>query len=258
MRIPTPGAGLGAREEPALVNPQYRNETTEGGDAVGASAAPSLGGAMHQPALPLDREVTEALRRLAGESVGAAFWVYAIRDPSTGDPFYVGQTKDPARQARQHIVAAGSAARQPSHGCRARLRAILGQGRVPVFKLVEGTATRLTAFAAEARWMRRFRAEGFNVEAPKVGHGQDGGGASGFGGTGVPLVRVWDLTLREAMEDRVGMRIACRACGTEVDVPLHRAIAQSSPGVALRAMRKALCCPGCGAGRVLRLTPPSA
>lgn len=137
------------------------------------------------------------------------------------------------------------------------MRAILEQGRVPVFDLVEGTATRLAAFAAEARWVRRFRTEGFDVEAPAVEHGRDGGGqAGGFEGTGAPLVRIWDLTLQEALEDRVGVRIACRACGTEVEVPLRCAIARGSLGVKLRAMRKALCCPECGAGRVLRLFLP--
>lgn len=214
---------------------------------------------MHRPVRPTDRDIAELLNMLAKAAAGSPFWVYVIRDPFSGDPLYVGQTKDPARQAKRHILAAGSAERRPSQRSRVRLRAILDQCRVPVFELVEGAATRLAALAAQMRWVRRFRAEGFDVEAPGSEHGRNGGcEAGGFGSTGIPMVRVWDLTLEEADGDRVAIWIACRACGTEVEIPLGRAIARSSPGVKLRAMREALRCPGCGARGVLRLVPPLA
>ncbi len=79
-----------------------------------------------------------------------------------------------------------------------------------------------------------------------------------FGDTGVPLGRVWSLTLAEAREDRLGLEIACGACGMEVALPLDGLTERSGPTTKLSALRGALQCPNCGRGDVLHLTPPTA
>ena len=93
---------------------------------------------MHRPDAPLDRKVSEALRRLAGAASGADFWVYAIRDPSTGDPFFVGQTKFPHSSSWEGRSICAPRERRPqwpacattAHPCQdlARMDAVLAEG----------------------------------------------------------------------------------------------------------------------------------
>lgn len=220
---------------------------------------------MHRPDGPIDGKIARMLRKLEAEAEGSPFWVYAIRDPLTGDrrdwttgnPFYVSQTNNPVRRAQQHMAAAGGTEGEPVQEHRARVRTILHQGRAPVFELLEAAPTRLTALAAEARWVRRLRADGFVVETSRAEHQHDGDD-SAFGDTGVPLGRVWSLTLAEAKEDRLGAEIACGACGTEVALPFQGLIERSEPNTKLSALREALLCPNCGRGDVLHITPPTA
>ncbi len=213
-----------------------------------------------------DPKTTRALARLARDAAGAPYWAYAIRDPltgdrrdwTTGDPIHVGQTNDPARRARAHIAAASASAEgeQPEGdeaaaraALRERLAAILAAGRAPVFELLEPAPTRLAALAAEARWARRLRAEGFAVVAPPDD-------APVLGATGVPLARAWSLTLAEAGASGVGLALACDACGTELALPLDALAERSGPAARLAALREALACPGCGRGNALALVAP--
>src|SRR5215203_2100630 len=126
---------------------------------------------MHRPHGPNDGKTARMLQTLEKKAAGSRFWVYAIRDPltgdrrdwTTGDPFYVGQTNNPVRRAKRHLAAAGGTEGEPAQEHRARMQAILHQGRAPVFELLEAAPTRLAALTAEARWVRRLRAEGFPV-----------------------------------------------------------------------------------------------
>ncbi len=94
---------------------------------------------MHRPDGPIDGKTARMLQKLGTEAEGSPFWVYAIRDPlagdrrdwTTGDPFYVGQTNNPVRRAKRHM-AAGGAEDEPDQEHRARVQAILHQGRAPV------------------------------------------------------------------------------------------------------------------------------
>lgn len=221
---------------------------------------------MHRPDGPIEGKIARTLQKLGKEAEASPFWVYAIRDPltgdrrdwTTGDPFYVGQTNSPVRRAKLHMAAAaGGAEGEPVQEHRARVQAILHQGRAPVFELLEAAPTRVAALAAEARWVRRLRAEGFAIETSWAEHPRDEDGET-FGDTGVPLGRVWSLTLAEAREDRLGLGIACGACGMEVALPLDGLVERSGPAAKLSALREALQCPNCGRGDVLHLTPPTA
>ena len=220
---------------------------------------------MHRPDGPTDGKTARMLRKLGTEAEGSPFWVYAIRDPltgdrrdwTTGDPFYVGQTNNPVGRAKRHMAAAGASEGEPVQEHRARVQAILHQGRAPVFELLEAAPTRVAALAAETRWVRRLRAEGFAVETSWAEH-QRGEDEGTFGDTGVPLGRVWGLTLAEAREDRLGLGIACGACGMEFALPFDGLIERGGPTAKLSALREALRCPNCGRGDVLRPTPPTA
>ena len=220
---------------------------------------------MHRPDGSIDGKTARMLQKLGTEAGSSPFWVYAIRDPltgdrrdwTTGDPFYVGQTNNPVRRAKRHMAAAGGTEGEPVQEHCERVQAILHQGRAPVFELLEAAPTRVAALAAEARWVRRLRAEGFAIETSWAEHQRDEDGGT-FGDTGVPLGRVWGLTLAEAREDRLGLEIACGACGMEVALPLDGLIERSGPTAKLSALREALQCPNCGRGDVLHLTPPTA
>jgi hypothetical protein len=136
---------------------------------------------MHRPDGPIDGKTARMLRKLGTEAEGSPFWVYAIRDPltgdrrdwTTGDPFYVGQTNNPVRRAKRHMAAAGGTEGEPVQEHRARVQAILHQGRAPVFELLEAAPTRVAALAAEARWVRRLRAEGFAIGTSWAEHQRD-------------------------------------------------------------------------------------
>lgn len=206
---------------------------------------------------PLDAKLDRAVARLAREAAGQRFWAYAIRDPrtgdrrdwTTGDPFFVGQTDDPARRARAHVAATGAEdgeGEPPPH--RERLRAILHAGLAPVFELLEPAPTRLAALAAEARWARRFRDAGFDVPAPPEGEE--------LGDTGAPLARVWALPCGEAAAEGVGAEIACDRCGAEAALPLGALAERAGAKTRLSALRDAITCPGCGREGVLRLVAP--
>ena len=78
---------------------------------------------MHGPDGPTDGKTARMLRKLEKEAEGSPFWVYAIRDPltgdrrdwTTGDPFYVGQTNA--------ILAAATRGKAPGrNGCVRRTR----------------------------------------------------------------------------------------------------------------------------------------
>lgn len=219
---------------------------------------------MPRPDLPLDGKLARMLQRLGAEAEGSPYWVYAIRDPftgdrrdwTTGDPFYVGQTNDPVRRAKEHVVAAGSTEGEARLEHRERIQAILQQGRVPVFGLLEPARTRLAALAAETRWVRRLRREGFEILTCWGEHLRDEDGEAAFGDTGVPVSRVWSLTLAEAAEGGVGVGIGCDACGMEMDLPLDLLMQRSKPTTRLSAVRDVLNCPNCGRGHALQIAPP--
>ena len=137
------------------------------------------------------------------------------------------------------MAAADGAEGEPVQEHRARVQAILHQGRVPVFELLVAAPTRVAALAAEARWVRRLRAEGFAIETSWDEHQRDENEET-FGDTGVPFGRVWSLTLAEAREDRLGLEIACGACGMEVALPLDGLIERSGPTARLSALSEAL------------------
>jgi len=206
---------------------------------------------MDRPDPPNDPKIARMLARLARDAAGARYCAYAIRDPltgdrrdwTTGDPFFVGQTRDLARRGRAHLAVGAEDADQLPH--RARIAAILAAGRAPVFELLEAAPTRLAALEAEARWVRRFRSEGFEVAW------------AGADGDELGPTRAWSLTLAEAEEAGLGVAIACEACGMELGLPLDGLAARSAPGAKLASLREAVSCPNCGRGDVLCLVPPA-
>ncbi len=200
----------------------------------------------------LGEKINRQLRTLAAPAGRSPYWVYAIRDPltgdrrdhTTGDPVYVGQTADPVRRAGQHMVAAGQASEGGAPRLYRRLHGILVAGRVPVFNLLEPAPTRLAALRAETEWIQHLTSDGFTLLNEWREHQPER--LSGTRPPKVPLLRLWSLTLDEARVAGVGLRISCAPCGLRVPLPLPELIRRSRPGLPLYRVRLEVECPGCG------------
>jgi hypothetical protein len=164
-------------------------------------------------------KVASEIQRVATHAEGGGFVIYAIRDPTLkdgrrmhpdGPPIYVGQTKQFSVRADDHMRDGGKG--KSSTRCKAgRLKKILDQWQVPKFEILDTAPTHLTSLIAETVWARRFVWFGYELanrwpehqtrEAPR-------------GLESVPLKRLGNLTVAEALVDEVGVQVGCAKCGT--------------------------------------------
>ncbi len=202
-------------------------------------------------------KLREEVRRISAVAEGAAYVIYAIRDPTKvdqrrhhedGPPVYVGQTKQIATRANDHMRDGGES--YASTRCKAgMLKSIMKKWRVPKFDILDTAPTHLTCLIAETTWARRFAWLGYELankwpehrtsEPPKGLHS-------------VPTVRLWNLTTREAIQDEVSVHLECRPCGMRQGIDLE-GLRDDTPLRSLRSLR--LTCSACG-GPLLRITPP--
>ncbi|MFD1626638.1 hypothetical protein [Azospirillum griseum] len=215
-------------------------------------------------ALPLQEKIERRLTDLAAAGQGSPYWVYVIRVPTTGDrhdwttgdPLYVGQTENVARRARQHLRAGGEASERGASALYRHLHRIMADGAVPVFELVEPAGTRLAALAAETRWALRLgRHFGLYNDWPEH-RGKSNGPL--FGASGVPVFRVWTLSVEEAEADDITLNIQCPQCRLRLDLPYSALRRVCSVGTSLLNLRHAVTCPGCGRKPCLTPVPASA
>lgn len=82
--------------------------------------------------------------------------IYALVDPLTGDPHYIGQTAATlADRRRDHVQKPGSTKKGTW------IRELLDDGREPQIVLIEEfTGYRREAYERESFWIRRLRSEG--------------------------------------------------------------------------------------------------
>lgn len=210
-------------------------------------------------------KIRRGLHDLKAADLGSPYWIYVIRDPTTGDPrdwatgdpIYVGQTENLERRAATHMRKGGQATGRDGSPLYRHLYAIMARGKVPVFEPLEAVATRLAALAAETRWALRLRRE-FPLYNDWPEHKGLPPGPL-FGASGVPLARVWMLTIDEAAADGVVVAVRCPRCGMQVPLPLRDVRDRcTSKGTTLHDLRTAVACPGCGLSPCLSLMPGDA
>jgi hypothetical protein len=116
---------------------------------------------------PQLREFQDKLRaevgRISTMAGDAAYVIYAIRDHTSvdhrrqhehGPPIYVGQTKQIATRANDHMRDGGES--YASSRCKAgMLKSTMMKWRVPRFDLLDTAPTHITSLIAETTWARR-------------------------------------------------------------------------------------------------------
>lgn len=91
--------------------------------------------------------------------------VYAICDPRTGLPFYIGQTNDLARRQRQHLENYRPRSYRSQH-----IKALLDAGLVPTFRTLHTATTKAEALALEAAEIERHARSRLLLKQQKAQH----------------------------------------------------------------------------------------
>lgn len=195
-------------------------------------------------------KIDQKLKQLPADGPEAGYVVYVIKDPRDGDPcdwtdgtpFYVGQTHNLRRRAKQHLRDGGSA--ESIHPLHRRLYAILQSRRVPIFQVLYRTTTRLQALETERQWALKLMAEGHPLTNEWLEH-RSPASSIYSDGTGVPTHRLWDFTLKDAKLSGLDLKIECPRCGLSEAFPVNSVIARSRPEIRLHQIREAIRCPRC-------------
>lgn len=202
-------------------------------------------------------KIRDEVRQVSAVAGDGAYVIYAIRDPTNvdlrrnhkdGPPIYVGQTREIANRANSHMRDGGES--YASNRCKAGiLKSIMTKWRVPKFDVLDTAPTHLTSLIAETTWARRFVWLGYEL-ANKWSEHTTSEPPQGL--LSVPMKRLWSLTVREAIQDEVSVRLECRPCGLNQPLDLA-ALRDEAPLRSLRSLR--LTCSACGTN-LLRITPP--
>lgn len=202
-------------------------------------------------------KVRHEVKRIGALAENLGYVIYAIRDPTQmdrrqkhehGPPIYVGQSKQMAVRANDHMRDGGES--YASTRCKAGLlKNVMRQWRVPRFEILDNAPTHLTSLIAETIWARRFMWLGYDLANKWTEHRTR---EPPQGLLSVPEKRLWNLTVGEAIEDEVSVHIECRACELQNEINLEGL----RPETSLRSLRSLkLACPKCGTS-LLRIRRP--
>ena len=202
-------------------------------------------------------KVREEVQRIGKLADGPGYVVYAIRDPTRiddrrrhehGPPIYVGQSKQIAVRANAHMRDGGES--YASSRCKAGLlKGVMKQWCVPWFEILDTAPTHLTSLIAETVWARRFVWLGYELANKWPEHRTKEVPRGLFS---VPPKRLWSLTVGEAIEDQVSVRLVCQPCSHRQEIDLQ-GLRPETPLRNLRTLK--LICPTCGSP-LLRIARP--
>lgn len=85
--------------------------------------------------------------------------VYAIVDPETEEPFYVGETGNFVRRQKAHLRTAHERTKRAA----AKIAQILANGQLPIFKAIEFCDSKEAALEAETKWIKHYVQRGYTV-----------------------------------------------------------------------------------------------
>lgn len=170
-------------------------------------------------------EVRDEVERAAILAAASPYAVYIILDPSRNDPLgrhpegtpvYVGQTKDLRDRADSHMRDGGGGTGDSSIKA-GRLREMMDQFLVPVFRAVDAAPSHLTSLIAETVWARRYVWLGYDLANQWPEHRSK---ERPEGLASIPPKRLRRLTVQEAIEDEVTVELSCRPCGVSGSINL--------------------------------------
>jgi hypothetical protein len=202
--------------------------------------------------------VKAEIERIGKLADGLAYVVYAIRDPTVpdhhrhhpdGPPIYIGQSKQLWIRADDHMKDGGSG----THGGRlkaGRLHRIMKGFVVPKFQIIDEAPTHLTSLIAETVWARRYCWHGYELANQWAEHRSK---EAPNGLDSVPTMRLWNLTVVDAIEDEISLALRCKGCGIHQPVQLE-ALAPETRLSQLRTLQ--MKCPGCS-GALLQIERPN-
>jgi hypothetical protein len=202
-------------------------------------------------------EVREEIGRAAALAVASPYAVYIILDPSQNDPLgrhpegtpiYVGQSKDLRDRADSHMRDGGGGTGDSSIKA-GRLKEMMDQFVVPVFRIVDTAPSHLTSLIAETVWARRYVWLGYELANQWPEHRSR---ERPEGLASLPPKRLRRLTVHEAIKDEVTVEVSCRTCGVSGSINLTTL----APLAKLGSMA-ATKCERCG-GFFVRLRKPEA
>jgi len=201
--------------------------------------------------------VREEIERAAGLAAASPYAVYIILDPSRNDPLgrhpegtpiYVGQSKDLRDRADSHMRDGGRGTGDSSIKA-GRLREIMDQFVVPVFRIVDKAPSHLTSLMAETVWARRYVWLGYELANQWPEHRSR---ERPEGLASIPPKRLRRLTVQEAIDDEVTVELSCTTCGVSGSIDLTTL----EPLAKLSSMATTKC-ERCG-GLFVRLRKPEA
>lgn len=181
--------------------------------------------------------------------------IYLIRDPrgrdrrgNTGVPIYVGQTKEFPKRVRSRFDKCEKLATKKD-SIEKRVADLLHLGWVPSYEVLERTPTRLSSLVSETNWARECIKRGYDITNQWPEQRMAGPPVSR---ADIPLPRIWEFSLREAIEDGILLRLACRGCGLMLDLDFSHFLRVEEPPTELYQIKansfwKREPCTGCGA-----------
>lgn len=193
----------------------------------------------------LQSRIERYLKSLSAEAT-VGYVTYAIKEPVSawrhledGIPFYVGETSNLARRARQHFLR-GGAPTNDRQSVYWHIYRLLAADRIPRFVVLERTTTRASSLESETRWAQHFLEQGYVLANRWSEH------KAGKNKVLVPSKRLWAFTLAEALADDLTLQISCRRCKTSALLPLESVMKATRPTIKLQDLRRTVSCPSCG------------
>ncbi|VEF10871.1 Predicted double-stranded RNA/RNA-DNA hybrid binding protein [Pseudomonas fluorescens] len=120
---------------------------------------------LHSPIYHFDTEMIAkapgdvALKAALNGERSKRIIVYAIIDPETEEPFYVGETRHFPRRQQAHLRTANARTKRAA----AKVPQILAKNQMPAFKAIEFCESKEAALAAETRWIKHYVERGYTL-----------------------------------------------------------------------------------------------
>ncbi len=189
------------------------------------------------------------LKRFYGFGNGPHY-VYAVvaRQNSSRRPIYVGETSRPNKRFEQHLAVAYRGREDNSRNGHLE-RKFIAMGATIEFHCLEECANRIEALAREAAWARALSSRGYDLGNSWAEHKANSKTEL------VPLARLANLSLSEALAAGLQFGLSCTRCGTLVELPHEALQAMRLRNPKLDSLAKSIICTDCSVGYELSLFP---